>query len=188
MITCWKDYRDYLVRDRRALNRSLSIGGWVADDVWRYQRRLRTYEFLLNTGHRVPAAFAYLRMTKLGNRLGFSIGPNVFGPGLSIAHPGTLAVNEHARVGANCRISVNVTIGSDLYQSDAAPVIGDDCFLGPGACVLGAVTLGNNVKVGANAVVTRSFAEDNLTLAGVPAKVLSSTEARPAAYTAGAND
>lgn len=40
----------------------------------------------------------------LGEKLGFSIGLNVFGPGLSIAHYGCIVVNSGARIGTNCRI------------------------------------------------------------------------------------
>ena len=50
------------------------------------------------------------------------------------------------------------------------PVIGDNLDLGIGAKVIGDVRLGNNVKIGANAVVTRSFEENNITLVGLPAR------------------
>lgn len=53
------------------------------------------------------------------------------------------------------------------------PVIGDNCFICTGAKILGAVHLGNNVVVGANAVVVKSFLDDNVTIAGVPAKIIS---------------
>jgi serine O-acetyltransferase len=108
-------------------------------------------------------------MQHLGNRLGFTVAPNVFGPGLCLVHPGTVAVNDHASVGARCRVSVNVVIGAALRDSSAAPTIGDDCFLGPGAVVLGDVVLGPHTIVGANSVVTRSYPEGNVTLVGTPA-------------------
>ena len=50
-----------------------------------------------------------------------------------------------------------------------APVIGNDCFISPGAKIVGSVVIGNNVIIGANAVVTKSFPEGNCTLVGVPA-------------------
>lgn len=49
--------------------------------------------------------------------------------------------------------------------------IGNNVWIGEGACIMPGVTLGNNVIVGANAVVTHSF-EDNSVIAGVPAKLL----------------
>jgi serine O-acetyltransferase len=169
VIESRSDYVRYLRRDRVALNRSRSIGGWLADDIWRYQRRLRKTEYHLNAGHRVRSAWSRFVLIRSGNRLGFTIAPNVFGPGLSISHAGTIAVNDHARIGTDCRISVNVVIGADLHVATAAPTIGDHCFLGPGAVVLGAVVLGDNVVVGANSVVTRSYPAGGVTLVGAPA-------------------
>jgi serine O-acetyltransferase len=169
MIRSKADLRAYLDADRIALHRSRNLAGWLSDDIWRYERRLRKLEYHLNLGHRVLAMWVQFVLIRTGNRLGFSIPPNVFGPGLSLAHAGTVAVNQHARVGQRCRVSVNVVIGAALRESSAAPSIGDDCFLGPGAVVLGAVVLGDNVVVGANAVVTRSFPGGNVTLVGAPA-------------------
>jgi serine O-acetyltransferase len=90
----------------------------------------------------------------------------VFGPGLSIAHWGTIVVNDKARVGFNCRIHPGSCIGE---RDGLAPRIGNDCYVGPGAVISGPITLGDNVKVGANAVVTKSFGSD-ITLVGAPAR------------------
>jgi serine O-acetyltransferase len=52
----------------------------------------------------------------------------------------------------------------------AVPVIGNDCYIGPGAKLFGPIELGPNPVIGANAVVNRSFPQGNVTLVGVPAK------------------
>lgn len=49
--------------------------------------------------------------------------------------------------------------------------IGRNCWIGNGAAILAGVTLGDNVVVGANSVVTKSF-PDNVVIAGVPAKII----------------
>lgn len=55
------------------------------------------------------------RLYKLGMKCGrFSIPVNYFGHGLSIAHGGTIIVNDIARVGKNCRIHEGVTIGATV--------------------------------------------------------------------------
>jgi serine O-acetyltransferase len=51
------------------------------------------------------------------------------------------------------------------------PVIGDDVIIGSGAEVLGGIIIGNNVTIGANAVVTQSV-PDNVVVGGIPARVL----------------
>lgn len=58
-------------------------------------------------------------------------------------------------------------------RGGGTPVIGDNCFICTGAKILGAIHIGNNVIVGANAVVVKSINEDGVTIAGVPAKIIS---------------
>lgn len=171
MIESRADYHQYLRADRDALNVTGSIRDWLLNDVWAYQRTLRRVEYLTNTDSN-PAALLLARwlFRRRGRRLGFSISPNVFGPGLSIAHHGTIAVNGGARVGANCRLHPSTSIGTARAQDAAAPTIGDNAYIAPGARIFGPITLGNNVIVGANAVVNRSWPADNLTLVGMPAR------------------
>lgn len=137
--------------------------------VMKFQRLLRKLEFVMAKPQtpltKISIAVMKFRLQSQGVKLGFTIPPNVFGPGLSIAHWGTITVNPHAKVGANCRIHQNVTIGSSKGKS---PQIGDNCFIGAGAVIVGGITLGNDVKIGANSVVTRSF-PDGATLVGIPA-------------------
>ena len=97
-------------------------------------------------------------------KLGFTIPVNVFGPGLSIAHYGTIIVNASTRVGANCRIHACVNIGTEAGQSGAAPIIGDNCYIGPGAKIFGDIKIGKNVAIAANAVVNKSYEENNITI------------------------
>lgn len=63
----------------------------------------------------------------------------------------------------NCRIHEGVTIGA-TGKNEQAAFIGDNCFLATGAKIIGDVHLGNDIAVGANAVVTKSFLEDKITL------------------------
>ncbi|MES1985282.1 MAG: DapH/DapD/GlmU-related protein [Pseudomonadota bacterium] len=142
----------------------------------RYQRILRKTEYTVNCARGpVRKLTAFLRqyiLRRAGIKLGFTIHPNVFGPGLSIAHWGTIVINPNARIGANCRIHPSTSIGE---TNGGSPQIGDDCYIGPGAKLFGPITLGDRVKVGANAVVNKSFPSD-VVLAGVPAAVVKTTE------------
>lgn len=60
-----------------------------------------------------------------------------------------------AVVGKNCTIFQNVTIGSDGHGN--VPVIGDNFFIGAGATLIGDIRIGDNVIIGANALVNKSF-------------------------------
>ncbi len=103
----------------------------------------------------------------------FSIPPNVFGKGLSIAHRGTIVVNGNTHVGDNCRIHVCVNIGTLPGCSNAAPTLGDNVYIGPGVKIYGKIKIGSGIMIGANAVVNKDFLEDNICIAGVPAKKIS---------------
>ena len=85
---------------------------------------------------------------------------------------GGMGVVIHAKavIGRNCVIGQQVTIGGRSRHPDV-PTIGDNVYLAGGSKVLGPITLGNDVVVGANAVVIKDVA-DNTVVAGVPAKVI----------------
>lgn len=172
VIESGDDYRRYMAADRAALGDPRGVAAWLTNDIWRFERSLRRFEYFQNTGSPLRV-LAHLWWRRQGRRLGFTIPPNVFGPGLSIAHYGTIVVNSGARVGANCRLHVGVNIGTSAGATSAAPVLGDNCYIGPGAKLFGAITIGDNTAIGANAVVNHDFAEGGVTLGGVPAKVIS---------------
>jgi serine O-acetyltransferase len=80
------------------------------------------------------------------------------GDGLFIAHFGGITVSPFAVIGRNCNLSPSITIGvGGQGEREGAPVIGDDVYIAPGARIFGKITIGNNVKIGANAVVYRDI-------------------------------
>jgi serine O-acetyltransferase len=95
------------------------------------------------------------------------------GVGFFIGHCGDIHFNAQARVGSNCNISQGVTLGqANRGKNKGAPTIGDGVYIGPGAKVVGAVRVGNNVAIGANCVVTKDV-PDNAVVVGVPGRVIS---------------
>ncbi|MGC9960619.1 MAG: DapH/DapD/GlmU-related protein [Acidimicrobiales bacterium] len=90
------------------------------------------------------------------------------GPGLFVAH-GHSTTLAAERIGANCYVHQGVTIGWD-YRSERAPIIEDDVFIGAGAVIVGAVTIGKGARIGSNAVVLCDV-PPGATAAGVPARV-----------------
>jgi serine O-acetyltransferase len=89
------------------------------------------------------------------------------GEGLFIQHGfSTIITADH--IGKNCWINQQVTIG---YNGDKRPTILDNVTVNAGAKVIGGVTVGNNVIIGANCVVVKDV-PDNCTVVGVPAKII----------------
>ena len=114
--------------------------------------------------------FVKFILKRMQVKYGLFIEPNVFGMGLCINHIGGIVINPRCRIGNYCVIHQNVTIGND-GKIDKAPLIGDNCFIGANACIIGNIVLGSNVTVGAGAVVTKNFGSE-CTLVGVPAQKL----------------
>jgi serine O-acetyltransferase len=96
------------------------------------------------------------------------IRPKALGPGFFVQHGVGTNVNGE-RIGANCRVNQQVTIG--FRDNDRLPRIGDNVHIGAGARVLGDLTIGDNVIVGANAVVTKDVPA-NCTVVGIPARIV----------------
>lgn len=87
----------------------------------------------------------------------------VVGPGLFIGHFGGITISASAVLGENCSISQNVTIGvAGSGDKLGVPVIGDGVYIAPGARLFGKITIGNNVKIGANAVIYKSVPDNSV--------------------------
>ncbi|MGO4574247.1 serine O-acetyltransferase [Microvirga sp. 2TAF3] len=90
------------------------------------------------------------------------------GPGLFIQH-GFSTIIAAKSIGSNCWINQQVTIG---YSNETdAPVIGNNVRITAGAKVIGNVTVGDNVIIGANAVVVKDVPA-NCTVVGIPAYIV----------------
>lgn len=90
------------------------------------------------------------------------------GGGLIVQH-GYATIIAPRKIGKKCWVNQGVTIG--YTNDDDCPTLGDNVTVYSGAKILGNVHIGNNVVVGANAVVVKDI-EDNCVVGGVPAKVI----------------
>jgi serine O-acetyltransferase len=101
------------------------------------------------------------------------------GRGLYIGHFGGIHISSAARIGKNCNLSQDVTIGvAGVGDKRGVPIIGDNVYLAPGARVFGPIRIGNNVKIGANAVVYRDI-PDNAVVALDPGFTIVSLNGNP---------
>jgi serine O-acetyltransferase len=97
-----------------------------------------------------------------------------FGPGLVLIHSSGIVINGTVRGGCGIYLEHQVTIGAEQRRS---PVLGGNIFIGAGAKVIGAVTVGDGARIGANAVVIDDV-PPHATAVGVPARIVQRREAR----------
>ena len=91
--------------------------------------------------------------------------------GVYFCHKGFgTVINPHARIGEGTIVQHGVSIG-EIDGSHASHVIGKNCFIGAHALVLGDISIGDNVKIGAGSVVIKDVPA-NCTAVGVPARVI----------------
>ena len=185
MISTKEDLRKYLASDARNYSRRTS--GWLRrlrndfgvtpianqNYIWKYIKTLRYVELYTNRNKawEIPLLIYYRhKLNKLSYRTGFQIPPNVVGSGMTIWHWGTIIINEQTRIGKNVVLNPLVIIGHK-NPGEGCPVIGDNCFIGGGARIIGNIHIGNDVTIAPNAVVVKDI-PDGMTVGGIPAKSL----------------
>lgn len=96
--------------------------------------------------------------------------PTQIGQNVQFPHYGLgVVINPDARIGDNCKIGQNVTIGG--RGKPGCPIIGNNVEIGAGALVLGDISIGDNSIIGAGAVVLHSV-PSNAVVVGNPARVI----------------
>ena len=121
----------------------------------------------------VPWAIVHKMLIKFSEVFfGISIGSNaVIGRRCVIEHFGGIVIHSNAVLGDDVIVRQGVTIGNrSLHSPLDAPVIGDRCNVGAGAKILGRVVVGDDVSIGANAVVITDIPSGCVAV-GVPAKI-----------------
>lgn len=132
----------------------------------RYLKSMRIVSYYSNTNRtrNIMCLIHKSRFKKLGIKLGFSIGYNCFGYALLIPHYGTIVVNGTTRAGNYCVLHTSTCIGGSDKK------IGNAMYLASGSKIMKEnIILGDNVSIGANSLVNKSFINGNVLLAGAPA-------------------
>jgi serine O-acetyltransferase len=123
----------------------------------------RSYGMFAMITYRLMQASQHSRLSPLAmifNKINVIVGQCVIGGGADfgrefvLVHSQGIVINAGARGGNRVFIEHQVTIGAKKRQ---APVLGNDILVGAGAKLLGAVRVGDGVKIGANAVVTKDL-------------------------------
>lgn len=92
------------------------------------------------------------------------------GENVEIAHGIGIVLHQFSKIGNGTIIYQNVTLGNGM-----GPKVGKNCIIGTGACLLGDIKIGDNVKIGANAVVLTDIPDD-CTVVGIPARIIKTKE------------
>ncbi len=154
-----------------ALLRHIFLGGSYKYNFWmRTCHYARTNLLLKYTIYPI----AMFMLHKQTYKLGISIPASTeIDSGFYIGHFGGIVVNGKSVIGKNCNISQGVTLGqANRGKNKGYPTLGDNVYIGPGAKIVGAIKIGNNVAIGANCVVTKDI-PDNSVVVGIPGKVIS---------------
>ncbi|MDF0643570.1 MAG: serine O-acetyltransferase [Nitrospira sp.] len=104
---------------------------------------------------------------------GIEIHPSArIGTGFFIDHGMGVVIGETAEIGDHVTLFQGVTLGgTGKERGKRHPTLGNHVLVGAGAKILGGITIGDNVKIGANSVVLKSVSP-NSTVVGVPARVI----------------
>ena len=171
IIRSREDLNDWLKTEKQKYSQKMS-GGIVCltenDYIWRYQKRLRKTEYYSNTNKLLRYFFSRVRLIRLSAKLGMNVRLNSCGKGLRIVHISSVITSGD--IGENYTAFPNTLVGQGTDGRN--PVIGDNVSVFAGAIIVGGVTIANDVIVGANSFVNKSFLEEGVIIAGVPARII----------------
>ncbi len=130
--------------------------------IWKYLVYLRNEEYYRKNKSFVCKIIACIYSSiknRLGNKIDIKIIPYYAGKGINIHHKGII-VNGY--LGEDCILHGKNCIGNNSMGKEGSldiPTLGNRVDIGIGANIIGGVHIADGIKVGANAVVTKSFSE-----------------------------
>lgn len=147
-------------------------------ELFAYLKNLRHLEYYSNKRQkpwdRCMRVYYWYKHRRNVKKTQISIMPNCAGPGLHLVHRGfrRLGESDYMHIGHHCTCLPNVLFGKKTPGVEEKFFwIGDNCYIGTGATILGPIRIGDNVTIAAGAVVVKDV-PDNAVVAGVPAKVV----------------
>lgn len=155
----------------------LWLRGSEALPIWKTIYALRHYEYYINKGNNISKCgvikrhYWRFKFRQYQLKYNIHIEPNTTEMGLHIVHPGFRKIPKFVHIGKNCTILPMALLGKKTPGIEGEIIIGDNCYISTGVTILGPISIGNNVIIGAGAVVTHDI-PDNTIVAGVPAKII----------------
>ena len=183
MIKTRADLSCYLKEDLARFGHLPQLKDWILRNerwyIWQYIKSLRYVEYYINNNKKNHPFFLFwwFRYKRLGFKLRYTVYPNTCGKGLMIYHTGDLIfIKRAAKLGDHCTLRPGVVIGNKHGEGEGdMPVeVGNNVEFGLGVRVFGKITIGDNVTIGANSVVTKDI-PSGVIAGGVPAKIIKSS-------------
>lgn len=166
-----KDFRRYRVTNDPALRTLFLSQGFWASCVYRVSRAAMERGGLVRLVSRPIVAIAQ-KLVEIVTGISIPAGCEI-GDGIYIGHYGSIILSPKARIGHNCSLAQNVTIGeAPSPEGRGAPTIGNRVFIGAHSVIVGRITIGDDAVVCAGAVVNKSVPARAVVM-GNPARVIS---------------
>lgn len=161
---------------------------YIKADLYRYNGQTSIKKGLRNDGFRFMYFFrkasnskkyspigviSRIYLKKLSYKYGFQIPIKTeIGKGFYIGHRGPVVINSEAKIGENCNIAHNTTIGqTNRGKLKGCPTLGNNVWIGTGSVIVWKVKIGDNVLIAPNTFVNMDIPKDSLVI-GNPAKIV----------------
>lgn len=158
---------EYVLQDHRLRYNNLDIkhiiGHYFVTPSFRLIILFRLSQYLKKS--KVLGGLLNVYLIRQCNKHLITLSPEMtIGPGLIFPHEGPVTINLNSIIGSNCTIHPNVLIGGN--KPKGAPHIGDNCFIGNGAKIIGRVNIGNYCFLAPGAIVTKDMPDNTLVGSG----------------------
>lgn len=161
-----------------AANLKTRLKTYLLQGAYRYTKLFRKANWYKQRNSKVRYFIYRYMLFRASMKYGYQINSDAkIGPGLYLGHRGTVIVNRYAILGSNINIQAGVTIGQENRGArKGAPVIGDNVWIGANAVIVGKIKIGNNVLIAPNAYINSDVPDDSIVI-GNPAKIIHNEKA-----------
>lgn len=177
-LVSFKALKYFITRDFERINRRISFGKLIKSLLFEpgfkyiFWLRMTRYFYLHKKALFPFYVFSRLNLKHYSYKYNFDISYKTeILPGFAISHHGYVLVSGSSVIGSNCLLRPGVVLGGKSFYEGGPQIIGDNVEFGVGSKCIGNIKVGNNVTVGANAVITHDV-PDNCVVGGIPAKVI----------------
>lgn len=131
---------------------------WMERDKKIYKLYVKSRKWAMRNKKQIASYYSY----KIYKRYGCEISPNAeIGKNLVLPHPVGVVIGDGVRIGDNCVIYQNVTLGRKNRDIAEYPTVGDNVTIYCNSILIGNINIGNNSIVGCNSVVMKSIKENS---------------------------